>query len=101
MSETYSFLFCLGLGIAARFLYMGATLLSKRTDILPVTVILDVLTVLTVGAAFTLYVIFTGSVLAPYMFAALMSGYLLTYKLTARDREKQNKKPREKRKAQK
>lgn len=88
MSETYAFLFCLGLGIAARFLYMGATLLAKRTDILPVTVVLDTLTVMIVGAAFTLYVIFTGSVLAPYMFAALMSGYLLTYKLTARGGEK-------------
>lgn len=83
MSEVYAFLFCLGLGIAARFLYMGATLLSKRTDILPVTIILDTLTVMIVGAAFTLYIIFTDSVLGAYMFAALASGYLLTYKLTS------------------
>lgn len=83
MSETYAFLFCLGLGIASRFLYMGMTLLSKRTDIFPVTVVLDALTVCLVGGAFTLYVIFTGSVLAPYMFAALLSGYFLTYKLTS------------------
>ncbi|MDE7164254.1 MAG: hypothetical protein K2O04_02370 [Clostridiales bacterium] len=82
MSETYAFLFCLGLGIAARFLYMGATLLSRRTDIFPVTVVLDILTMLVVGGAFTAYVILTGSVLAPYMFAALMAGYFLTYKLT-------------------
>ncbi|MCH5156170.1 MAG: hypothetical protein J1F69_06130 [Clostridiales bacterium] len=83
MSETYAFLFCLGLGIASRFLYMGMTLLAKRTDIFPVTVVLDALTVTIVGGAFTLYVIFTGSVLAPYMFAALFSGYFLTYKLTS------------------
>ena len=82
MNETYAFLFCLGLGIAARFLYMGATLLSRRTDIFPVTVVLDILTMLVVGGAFTAYVILTGSVLAPYMFAALMAGYFLTYKLT-------------------
>lgn len=82
MSETYAFLFCLGLGIAARFLYMGSTLLAKRTDILPVTVVLDALTVSVVGGAFTLYIILTGSVLAPYMFAALLSGYFITYKLT-------------------
>ena len=88
MSETYAFLFCLGLGIAARFLYMAETLLAKRTDILPVTVILDMLTVIIVGGAFTLYVIFTGSVLAPYMFAALFSGYFLTYKLTSKGRIK-------------
>ena len=82
MSETYAFLFCLALGIAARFLYMGATLLAKRTDILPVTIVLDALTMIVVGGAFTAYVILTGSVLAPYMFAALISGYFLTYKLT-------------------
>ena len=83
MSETYAFLFCLGLGIAARFLYMGVSLLAKRTDILPVTVILDMLTVIIVGGAFTLYVILTGSVLAPYMFAALLGGYYITYKFTS------------------
>ncbi|MDE6029136.1 MAG: hypothetical protein K2F90_02300 [Clostridiales bacterium] len=84
MSETYAFLFCLGLGIIGRFLYMGESLLAKRTDILPVTVILDMLVVIVVGGAFTLYVILTGSVLAPYMFAALFGGYYITYKLTAR-----------------
>lgn len=88
MSEIYAFLFCLGLGIAARFLYMGATLLAKRTDIFPVTVVLDVLTVIIVGGAFTVYVIFTDTVLAPYMFAALFSGYFLTYKLTSKCRIK-------------
>ena len=98
MSETYAFLFCLGLGIASRFLYMGMTLLAKRTDIFPVTVVLDMLTVTIVGGSFTLYVIFTGSVLAPYMFAALFSGYFLTYKLTSggakpkRDKQKQSSK---------
>lgn len=88
MSETYAFLFCLGLGIAARFLYMGESLLAKRTDILPVTVILDMLAVIIVGGAFTLYVIFTGSVLAPYMFAALFAGYFFAYKLTSKCRIK-------------
>lgn len=77
---------------------MGMTLLAKRTDIFPVTVVLDMLTVTLVGGAFTLYVIFTGSVLAPYMFAALFSGYFLTYKLTIGAKPK---KPKEKRKAEK
>ena len=82
MNETYAFLFCLGLGIFSRFLYMGSSLLAKRTDIFPVTIVLDALCVCAVGGAFTVYVIFSGIVLAPYMFAALFSGYFLTYKLT-------------------
>ncbi len=82
MSEMYSFLFCLGLGIFARLLFIGTNALAKRTNILPVTFVLDALTVITVGAGFTLYVIFSGAVLAPYMFAALCSGYLFTYWLT-------------------
>ena len=98
MSETYALLFCLGLGIVSRFLYMGMTLLAKRTDILPVTVVLDALTVCLVGGAFTLYIIFTGSVLAPYMFAALFSGYFLTYKLTNGTRSDR---PKKKKKAEK
>ena len=84
MSEVYAFLFCLGLGVFGRILYMGATLLARRTDILPVTVVLDMLTVMIVGGAFTLYVILTGSVIAPYMFAALLAGYFFTYKLTSK-----------------
>lgn len=90
MSEIYAFLFCLGLGIFGRVLYMGATLLSRRTDILPVTVVLDMLTAMIVGGAFTLYVILTGSVLAPYMFAALFAGYFFTYKLTQGKRKSKN-----------
>ena len=82
MSEMYSFLFCLGLGIFARLLFIGTNALAKRTNILPVTFVLDALTVITVGAGFTLYIIFSGAVLAPYMFAALCSGYLFTYWLT-------------------
>ena len=66
MSEMYSFLFCLGLGIFARLLFIGTNALAKRTNILPVTFVLDALTVITVGAGFTLYVIFSGAVLAPY-----------------------------------
>ena len=88
MSEMYSFLFCLGLGIFARLLFIGTNALAKRTNILPVTFVLDALTVITVGAGFTLYVIFSGAVLAPYMFAALCSGYLFTYWLTKYKPEK-------------
>ncbi|MDE5593394.1 MAG: hypothetical protein K2I75_05615 [Clostridiales bacterium] len=101
MSETYAFLFCLGLGIAARFLYMGESLLAKRTDILPVTVILDAFAVIIVGGAFTLYVILTGSVLAPYMFAALFGGYFITYKLTSGGGQRKERKQHKQRKAQK
>lgn len=88
MSEMYSFLFCLALGLAARLIFLAANALAKRTNLLPVTVILDALTVMTVGAAFTLYVIFSGAVLAPYMFAALLSGYLFTYWLTKSSKRK-------------
>ncbi len=84
MSQTYAFLFCLGLGIAARFLYILTTKLARRTDILPVTVVLDFLTAAAVGGALTVYVIMTATVLAPYMFVALFAGYLLTYLLTKR-----------------
>ncbi|MBD5132698.1 MAG: hypothetical protein HDT28_08980 [Clostridiales bacterium] len=82
MSELYSFIFCIGLGIAARLLFMLMSLIAKRTDLLPVTVLLDALTVIIVGGAFTAYVILSGATLAPYMFAALGAGYLLTYRLT-------------------
>ena len=37
MSQTYAFIFCFALGIAARFIYLGATALAKRTNLLPVT----------------------------------------------------------------
>lgn len=91
MSELYAFLFCLGLGIAARIIYMASTLLARRTDLLPVTVVLDMLVCIVVGGAFTVYVIFTGAVLAPYMFAALASGYLLAYLVTRESREPKKK----------
>lgn len=82
MKETYAFLFCFALGIAARFCYMAATKLAKRTDLMPVTIVLDTLTAAAVGGGFTAYIIVTGTVIAPYMFAALLSAYLLTYLLT-------------------
>ncbi len=79
MTEIYAFLFSLGLGIFARVLYIGATALSKRTNLMPVTVTLDILTAAIIGGCFTAYVILTGTALAPYMFAALLSGYLFAY----------------------
>lgn len=82
MNEIYAFLFSLGLGIFARILYIGATALAKRTNLIPVTVVLDILTAAIVGGGFTAYIILTGTVLAPYMFAALLAGYLFTYWLT-------------------
>ena len=84
MNELYSFLFCLALGIAARVLFISANALAKRTDLLPVTFVLDALTVLTVGGGFTAFIILSGAVLAPYMFAALFAGYLFTYWITKR-----------------
>ncbi len=89
MTELYSFLFCLGLGIAARLLFIAVSALAKRTNLIPVTVALDFAFACAVGSAFIAYVILTGAVLAPYMFAALLSGYLLTYRLTLK------RKPRE------
>lgn len=88
MTELYSFIFCIALGIAARILFMAFDLLAKRTNLLPVTVVLDILTVSIVGAGFTLYVVLSGAVLAPYMFAALFSGYLFTYWLTKSAKKK-------------
>ena len=99
MSEMYSFLFCLGLGIFARLLFIGTNALAKRTNILPVTFVLDALTVITVGAGVTLYVIFSGAVLAPYMFAALCSGYLFTYWLTKYKPKPEKNKPDKRKRA--
>ncbi len=99
MKETYAFLFCTALGIAARFLYMAASALAKRTDLIPVTVVLDALTAATVGSAFILYVILTGTVIAPYLFAALFSGYFLTYLITRTNGKKRR--PEKKKKAAK
>ena len=97
MSELYAFLFSLGLGVAARILYIGSTALAKRTNLLPVTFVLDVLTVATVGGAFTLYVIYTGTQLAPCLFAALFSGYLFAYWVTRRTSDKPKKRRTDKR----
>lgn len=94
MTELYAFLFCIALGFAGRILFLAASLLAKRTDLLPVTVILDTLTVLAVGGGFTAYIVLTGTPLAPYMFAALAAGYLFTYWVT-------KSKPKTKRKKQK
>ena len=82
MTELYAFLFSLGLGIFARLLYLGATALARRTALLPVTVVLDVLVALSVGGALIAYIILTGTVVAPYIFACLFCGYLLTYFVT-------------------
>ena len=81
MREIYDFIFFIAAGISARFLYLAATALAKRTNLLPVTVVLDTLTALSVGGACIAYVILTSAVVAPYMFAALLSGYLFTYSL--------------------
>ncbi len=87
MTELYSFLFCLGLGLTARFLFIGVSALCKRTNILPVTIVLDTLFVLLIGGAFTAYVILMGAEIAPYMFAALFSGYIFTYYITRKKRK--------------
>ena len=86
MSELYAFLFSLGLGIAARILYLGATALSKRTGLLPVTVALDAAVALAVGGALIAYIILTGTVIAPYIFACLFGGYLITFLITKKKR---------------
>lgn len=99
MTELYSFIFCLLLGIAARLLFMLTSLIAKRTDLMPVTVALDFLTAVAVGGAFTAYVILSGATLAPYMFAALGASYLLTYLVTRRtpalSDKKQKNRPKE------
>ena len=100
-SELYAFLFSLGLGVAARILYIGASALAKRTGLLPVTVILDVLVAGIVGGALVLYIIFTGTVIAPYIFACLFGGYLLTYWLTRKRKPSERKQPDGKQPAQK
>lgn len=84
MTEIYDFIFFIAAGIAARFLYLAATVLAKRTDLFPVTIVLDTLTALLVGGACIAYIILTSAVVAPYMFAALLAGYLFTYWLTKR-----------------
>ncbi len=88
MTETINFAVSLALGIAARFLYILTTAIAKRTNLIPVTVVLDILTVLIVGGAFTLYVVLNSVVLAPYLFAALFSGYFLAYSLTKKSTSK-------------
>lgn len=86
MSELYAFLFSLGLGIVARLLYIAESALAKRTGLLPVTVVLDVLLALVVGGALALYIILTGTVVAPYIFACLGGGYMLAFWLTRKKR---------------
>lgn len=90
----YAFLICLGLGIAGRILFIALSAVAKRTDLMPVTVLLDIITVCAVGGAFTAYVIVSGAVLAPYMFTAVLAGYLLTYFITKNKPEKKPKKKR-------
>ncbi len=84
MNSVYAFLFCIGLGIAARLIYLAATFLAKKTDLMPVTIVLDTAVVAIVGAAFTAFIILSGSTLAPYQFAALGGGYYLAYIVTRR-----------------
>lgn len=94
MTELYAFAFSLGLGIAARLLYVAASLLAKRTDLIPVTVVLDTAVVTIVGVAFAAFIILSGAVIAPYMFACLAAGYLLA--LWATKKAKRSLKPRRK-----
>ncbi len=84
MTEIYAFIFSLGLGIAARLLYLLSSLIAKRTGLIPVTVALDVITAVVIGGAFTAYVILTDTVIAPYMFACLGGGYFFAYLVTRR-----------------
>ncbi len=77
MNELVCFGVCLLLGAAARLTYLGMTALAKRADLLPVTVTLDVLTTLIVGVAFSAFVILSGAVVAPYMFASGIMGYFV------------------------
>lgn len=86
MSELYTFLFALGLGVVARVLYLIASAISKRTGLLPVTVVLDTVVALLVGGALIVYITLTGTVIAPYIFACLFGGYLITYFLTRKKR---------------
>ena len=92
MNEIYAFVFCLALGLVARGIYMLATALAKRTNLLPVTIVLDVIVVLIVGGAFTAYVVFSDTVLAPYMFASLATGYMFAYILSAKSKAKKSEK---------
>ena len=106
MNEIYAFVFCLALGLAARGLYMLTTALAKRTNLLPVTIVLDVLVVLIVGGAFTAYIVLSDTVLAPYMFASLATGYMCADGLSSKskaqkaeksDGEKKEKRPKKER----
>lgn len=90
MSELYAFLFSLGLGIAARLLYIAESALAKRTGLFPVTVVLDVLLALAVGGALALYIILTGTVIAPYIFACLGGGYMFMFWLTRKKKPRDN-----------
>lgn len=96
MNSVYAFLFCIGLGIAARLVYLAATLLAKKTDLMPVTVALDTAVVAIVGAAFTAFIILSGTTLAPYQFAALGGGYYLAFMLTRKPIARPEKKKRRK-----
>ena len=82
MTEIYSFVFCLALGIAARLLYIASSKLAEKTNLFPVTVVLDIAVAAIVGGAFALFVILLSAVIAPYMFASLAAGYLITLLLT-------------------
>lgn len=82
MTEIYAFLFSLVLGFFARVLYLGESALSKRTNLIPVTVALDILTAAAIGGAFIAYVILCDVVLAPYLFAALAAGYFIAFAFT-------------------
>ncbi len=93
MIELYSFLFSLGLGIVARPLYIGASYLAKRTGLFPVTIAIDFALAALIGGALTAFIIATGAVIAPYVFAALAGGYFIAYSVT---RKRDGKKPAEK-----
>ena len=82
MTEIYSFAFCLALGLVARLLYLAASKLAEKTNLFPVTVVLDIAVAAIVGGAFAAYIILASAVIAPYMFASLATGYLITFLLT-------------------
>lgn len=88
MSEIYAFCFCLGLGIVTRLIFVALSTVAKRTNLFPVTVVLDMLCFLSAGGTFIAYVILSGAVLAPYMFAATCGGYLFCYYFTRSKKDK-------------
>lgn len=85
-SSLCTFAFCITLGFLARVLYIGASTLSRRTDFLPVTVIIDFLFTATIGGTFIAYVVIFSVTIAPYQFVAMSIGYGVAFILTRKKR---------------